>query len=195
MPSSIDALLSQIRGCQICAGDLTHGARPIVQASGGACILIAGQAPGRIVHNTGVPWDDASGNRLRQWLGITTEVFYDVTKVALVPMGFCYPGTGKSGDLPPRPECARTWHGTLLPLLSNLKLKIIIGQYALRYHLPERASQSLTEIVAAWRDLPDGIIVVPHPSPRNQGWFKNNPLFETDLLPVLRARVRESLGS
>lgn len=195
MSGSIDTLLSTIRACQLCAADLPHGVRPVVQAASSAQILIAGQAPGRIVHNTGIPWDDASGKRLRQWLGITPEVFYDASQVALVPMGFCYPGSSKSGDLPPRPECARTWHGTLLPLLSNLKIRIIIGQYALRYYLPERANQSLIEIVAAWRELPDGIIVVPHPSPRNQGWFKSNPWFEADLLPVLQARVRESFGS
>ena len=190
----IDTLLAQIRSCQICTADLPHGARPIVQAASCARILIAGQAPGRIVHTTGVAWNDASGKRLRQWLGISPEVFYDPAQVALVPMGFCYPGSGKSGDLPPRPECAQAWHGKLLPMLGQLKIRIIIGQYALRYYLPERAQQSLTEIVSAWRDLPDGTLVVPHPSPRNQGWFKANPWFEAELVPVLQTRVRDVLS-
>ena len=167
----------------------------MLQASATARVLIAGQAPGRKVHESGVPWDDASGKRLRQWLGIGPETFYDSGKVALVPMGFCFPGSAKSGDLPPRPECARTWHHQLLPLLQQVRIKIVLGQYALRYHLPELAGRPLSEVVATWREWPADVVVLPHPSPRNQGWFKAHPWFESEVVPLLRTRVESLLGT
>jgi uracil-DNA glycosylase len=159
-----------------------------------ARILIAGQAPGRKVHETGVPFNDASGDRLRAWLGISRETFYDSKQVAILAMGFCFPGTGKSGDLPPRPECAPAWRERLLPLLTNLRLTLVIGQYALAYHLPnERAS--VTEAVQGWRDHWPLTVPLPHPSPRNNLWIKRNPWFENELLPVLRTRVAEVLAA
>jgi len=192
MPDPLAALLAEIADCRICAAHLPHQPRPVVRASAGARILIAGQAPGRKVHESGVPWDDASGDRLRQWLGVDKDVFYDSRHIALVPMGFCYPGSAASGDLPPRPECMQHWHGRLLPQLGQLRLRIIIGQYALRYHLPDLAGRPLTGIVTGWRDLPAGTFVLPHPSPRNQGWFKRHPWFEQDLIPVLQDQVRQA---
>lgn len=155
-------------------------------------MLVAGQAPGRKVHETGLPFNDASGDRLRQWLGISRETFYDPKQLAILPMGFCFPGTGKSGDLPPRPECATAWRQQLLAHLPNIKLTLAIGQYAQAYYFPtERAS--LTEAVRAWRNHWPLIVPMPHPSPRNNLWLKRNPWFEQELLPVLRARVSEVL--
>ncbi|MHB8225290.1 uracil-DNA glycosylase family protein [Acidithiobacillus sp.] len=158
-----------------------------------ARILIAAQAPGRKVHETGIPFNDASGDRLRAWLGISREVFYDARQVALVPMGFCYPGTGTSGDLPPRPECARAWHEELLPHLRHLQFTLVIGQYARAYHLPAETG-TLTQVVHAWRKNWPNLIPLPHPSPRNNLWLKRNPWFEEELIPVLQARVAEVLG-
>ncbi len=193
MADDLELLLDDIKACRICEAHLPHGPRPVVQAPVNARILIAGQAPGRKVHESGIPWDDASGKRLRQWLGIDEEIFYRSGLIALVPMGFCYPGSTKGGDLSPRPECAAHWHGRLLPMLTSLNIRIIIGQYAVRYHLPKMAGQSLTEIVSAWRDLPHGMIVVPHPSPRNQAWFKRHPWFDKELVPELQRRVEQVL--
>ena len=158
-----------------------------------ARILIAGQAPGRKVHETGVPFDDASGDRLRTWLGVSRETFYDARQIAILPMGFCYPGTGKSGDLPPRPECAPAWREKLLARLKSLELTLVIGQYAQDYHLPD-AGESLTEVVRAWRKHWPRVLPLPHPSPRNNIWLKKNPWFEAELLPVLRDRVAKVLA-
>jgi uracil-DNA glycosylase len=159
---------------------------------GDARILIAGQAPGRKVHASGIPWDDASGERLREWLGIPAGIFYDPKRVALLPMGFCYPGTGKSGDLPPRPECETAWRSKLMARLPHLELVVAIGQYAVEYHL-ETSLTTLTETVQAWRSHDAGVIALPHPSPRNNIWLKRNPWFEEELLPVLRRRVKKAL--
>jgi uracil-DNA glycosylase len=159
-----------------------------------ARILIAGQAPGRKVHETGVPFNDASGERLRAWLGISRDVFYDEKQVAILPMGFCFPGTGKSGDLPPRPECAPAWRAPLLASLKNLQLTLVIGQYALAYHLP-KAGATLTDAVLAWRDHWPRVVPLPHPSPRNNLWLKRNPWFEMELLPELRVRVAQLLAA
>jgi uracil-DNA glycosylase len=157
-------------------------------------VLIAGQAPGRKVHETGVPFDDASGDRLRAWLGVTREVFYDAEQIAILPMGFCFPGSGKSGDLPPRLECAPAWREQLLSHLSNIEVTLLVGKYAQAYHLRgERLS--LTETVRAWRSYWPAIIPLPHPSPRNNIWFSRNPWFEKQLLPVLRLRVSEVLNT
>jgi len=191
--SSLTSLLREVRACTLCAQHLPLGPRPVVQVHESARILIAGQAPGRKVHDTGVPFNDASGERLRAWLGISREVFYDAERVAILPMGFCYPGTGNSGDLPPRPECAPAWRAALLSRLKNLRLTLVIGQYAQASHLPG-ADESLTEVVRAWRQHWPAMVPLPHPSPRNNLWFKRNPWFEQELIPVLRNRVKQVLA-
>ncbi len=189
-----ESLIAEVRACTICAAHLPHGVRPVVQFHPNARLLIAGQAPGRKVHASGIPFDDVSGNRLRDWMGIDRDVFYDPELVALLPMGFCYPGTGKSGDLPPRPECAPAWRAQLLARLDKLQLTLVIGQYAQAYHLHEPKS-SLTEIVQRWRDYWPNVVPLPHPSPRNNLWLRRNPWFEMQLLPMLRQRVAEVLAS
>ena len=189
----LERLLEEIRGCTICAADLPHGPRPVVQVHRDARVLIVGQAPGRKVHESGVPFDDPSGDRLRSWMGVTRETFYDPKLVAIVPMGFCYPGTGKSGDLPPRPECAPAWRGRLLGHLRQVELTLVIGMYAQAYHL-DGAGASLTETVAAWRESWPGTVPLPHPSPRNNRWLRRNPWFEAELIPRLKRRVAEALS-
>lgn len=188
---SIEALAAQARACTICADALPHGVRPVFQIGAGARIVIIGQAPGRRVHNSGVPWDDTSGDRLRAWLGVDADTFYDPSSLALLPMGFCYPGTGDSGDLPPRPECAPTWHPALLDALPDDRLTILLGTYAVGRYLPDR-SPTLTETVRRWREhLPT--LVLPHPSPRNRRWLRNNPWFEDEVIPTLQTMVRDRL--
>lgn len=192
--SKLPVLLDEIRACTICRDVLPHSPRPVVRAQRSARILIAGQAPGRKVHASGIPFDDASGDRLRDWLGVDRETFYDARRIAIVPMGFCFPGTGKSGDLPPRKECAPAWRDPLLKLLPNIELVVVIGRYALDYHLPASfAKESVTTCVAAWRTFFPRLIPLPHPSPRNIRWFKNNPAFEADVVPALKQRVQEVL--
>ena len=186
------ALLGEVRRCTLCAKDLPLGPRPILQLHPDARILIAGQAPGRKVHESGTPFADASGDRLREWLGITPEIFYSARHVSILPMGFCFPGTGKAGDLPPRPECAPAWREDLLRHLRKLKLTLVIGQYAQAYHLPD-AGGSVTATVQAWREHWPSIVPLPHPSPRNNLWLRRNPWFEEKLLPRLRLRVAEVL--
>lgn len=193
MPT-LTALLCDIRACTLCAAHLPLGPRPVVQAHSQARILIASQAPGRKVHETGVPFNDASGERLRTWLGLSPEVFYDAHQVAIAPMGFCYPGTGPSGDLPPRPECAPTWRAPLLSHLKHIKLTLVIGRYAQAYHLPEHGA-SVTAAVHAWRNTWPHTVALPHPSPRNNRWLKTHPWFEEELLPVLRQRIQEVLAA
>lgn len=190
--TSLVSLLKEVHACTICAEYLPLGPRPVLQMHASARILIVGQAPGRKVHETGIPFNDASGDRLRTWLGVSREVFYDATQVAILPMGFCFPGTGKSGDLSPRPECAPAWRVPLLSHLRQLKLTLVIGQYALAYHLPDETG-SLTEVVQAWRKHWLRIVPLPHPSPRNNLWLKRNPWFETELVPLLRDRVAAAL--
>lgn len=185
---SLPALLREVRSCTLCAKHLPLGPRPVLQMSGTARILVAGQAPGRKVHASGQPFTDASGDRLRDWLGVTEEVFYDPRQIAILPMGFCYPGTGKSGDLPPRPECAPAWRDRLLGHLPDLALTLVIGRYAIAYHLPD-ARGSLTELVRAWKSHGPSIMPLPHPSPRNNIWLRKNPWFEREVLPALRDRV------
>jgi uracil-DNA glycosylase len=170
------------------------GARPVLQINPQAKILIAGQAPGRRVHESGIPFDDPSGVRLREWLGVSRETFYDPGKVAILPMGFCYPGTGKSGDLPPRPECAERWRQQLLDSLRHVELTLVIGQYAQRWHLA-RVHKNLTETVRAWQDYGPRIVPLPHPSPRNNIWLKRNPWFSESLLPSLKVMTRAALKS
>ena len=191
MPS-FRTLISEVRRCSICSEQLPLGPRPVLQLHPDSRILIAGQAPGRKVHESGVPFDDASGDRLREWLGVSRVVFYNPKQVAILPMGFCFPGTGKSGDLPPRPECAPAWREKLLGQLENLKLTLVIGQYAQAHHLPD-AARSVTATVLSWRDYWPHVIPLPHPSPRNNIWLRKNPWFEEELLPLLRARVDKVL--
>lgn len=195
MSSAVTSLVGEIRGCRACAAALPHEPRPVLQCEPGAPILLASQAPGRRVHESGRPFTDASGDRLRDWLGVTPEQFYDPRCFAIVPMGFCYPGTGKSGDLPPRPECQELWHPRLIPLLEGLRLSLFVGSYAIRYHLGARAEKTLTDTVRAWRGHGAAVMALPHPSPRNIGWLKRNPWFEAELLPTLRRRVRRALAS
>jgi uracil-DNA glycosylase len=186
-------LLKQVRACDLCAGFLPEGPRPVLQVHPGARILIAGQAPGSRVHKTGVPFDDASGDRLRDWMGIDKTIFYDPALIAILPMGFCYPGTGKSGDLPPRPECAAAWRARLLARMPSIQLTLVIGKYALDWHLNDTAGANLTETVRAWRDHGPDVLPLPHPSPRNNVWLKRNGWFEDEVLPFLRKRVRKVL--
>ena len=185
-----DSLLAEVRNCRICADFLPLGPRPVLQVHPEARILIVGQAPGSKVHRTGIPFDDPSGDRLREWLGLSKAEFYDERIVAILPMGFCYPGTGKSGDLPPRPECAPKWRAPLLSLLTQVRLTVVIGKYAQDYHL-QTASESLTDTVSQWRNYWPSVVPLPHPSPRNNIWISKNPWFTADLLPLLRAQVEE----
>ncbi len=186
------ALLRSVRACTLCTG-LPLGPKPIFQLHPAAKILIAGQAPGRRAHERGRPFDDASGDRLRSWLGVDRIAFYDASKFAILPMGFCYPGTGTSGDLPPRSECAPAWRERLLASLPALELTLVIGQYAQAWHLRERRSDTVAATIADWRLFWPQVLPLPHPSPRNLRWFKQNPDFETELVPLLRSRVRELL--
>ena len=177
----------------VCADALDHHPRPVVQASPTARIVIIGQAPGRRVHESGIPWDDKSGEKLRSWLNLSNDEFYDPDLVAIVPMGFCYPGSAKSGDKPPRPECAPLWHDRLLSHLPEDRLEVIIGMYAQKRYIEDRA-KTLTETVRRWEDYLPRQIVMPHPSPRNQHWLAKNPWFEAETLPAVRTRVDEVLG-
>lgn len=190
---SFKSLLSEVRACTLCEVHLPHGVRPILQIHPQAKVLIVGQAPGRQVHESGVPFDDASGDRLREWMGITPEIFYDSKQVAILPMGFCFPGTGKSGDLPPRSECALAWRDQLLSYLRHVEVTLVIGQYAQAYHL-DRKQRSLTETVRAWRTYWPKLIPLPHPSPRNNIWLSRNLWFEEKLIPVLQRRLSEVLS-
>ena len=189
----MDALLAEIRSCRVCAEHLPLGPRPVVQASAGARLLIVGQAPSLTVHKTGVPWDDKSGEQLRRWLGVDRATFYDAARIALMPMGYCYPGCGNSGDLPPRKECAPLWQDRLLAQMPRIELTLLIGQYAQRHFLGKTARANVTETVEAFADYAPRFIPLPHPSPRNTGWFKHHPWFESEVLPVLRERVRHAL--
>jgi uracil-DNA glycosylase len=189
---SFAPLLAEVRGCTICTGHLPLGPRPILQLHPHARILVAGQAPGRKVYESGAPFRDASGHRLREWMGITPEIFYDPTRIAILPMGFCFPGTGKAGDLPPRPECAPAWREKLLQQLGNLRLTLVIGQYAQAYHFAAPGA-SVTRMVQSWREHWPSAVPLPHPSPRNNLWVRRNPWFEKELLPRVRARVAEIL--
>ncbi|EPQ9986043.1 uracil-DNA glycosylase family protein [Vibrio vulnificus] len=189
----LESLLTQIRACQVCASALPLGANPVVQAHSEAKILIIGQAPGTKVHHTSIPWNDTSGNRLRVWLDIEKPTFYDPKQIAIMPMGFCYPGRGQSGDLPPRKECAPLWHEALLKHLPNIELTLLIGQYAQNRYLSNKP-KTLTETVQNWQAwLPD-YLPLPHPSPRNTLWLRKNPWFEEQTVPYLRQQVHQLLS-
>jgi len=193
MSKSLDKLVKEIKACNLCTDHLPLGPRPVIQVGSLARILIVGQAPGRRVHETGIPFNDPSGERLRLWMGINKEEFYDKDKVALVPMGFCFPGTGKSGDLPPRPECADTWREKLLEQLPNIDLTIVIGQYAQGWHFGSSNKQNLTETVKSWKEFWPNAIPLPHPSPRNNIWLRKNAWFEDEVIPALQKAVNAIL--
>jgi len=193
MTKSLDLLLAEVRSCRECEAHLPLGPRPVLAAHPDARILIIGQAPGIRVHNSGVPWNDPSGERLRDWMGISREEFYDESTIAIVPMGFCYPGTGHSGDLPPRPECAQLWHDRILAELTNIKLTLLIGRYAQVWRLGEQNKSTLTQTVASWKKFTPKYLPMPHPSPRNNRWLKMNPWFEKDVLPYLKRRIKRTL--
>ncbi len=186
----LDTLLAEVRACRACETELPFEPRPVLCASTSARLLIVGQAPGTRVHETGIPWNDPSGERLRRWLGMDRAFFYDQRHVAIIPMGFCYPGRGKSGDLPPRPECAALWRERLLDCLPDIELTLVIGRYAQQYHLPD-TGRSVTATVRRWREFLPAVLPTPHPSPRNQLWLRRNPWFESELVPALQRRIRE----
>ena len=187
MPA-INDLLTSVTQCRLCEAHLPHGARPLVQLAPSAKILIAGQAPGSRAHESGIPFHDPSGDRLREWLGVSPAVFYDPNQIALLPMGFCYPGRGNNGDLPPRPECEPAWRTELLDQLPHLKMTLVLGQYAQRYHFGATGS-TLTDRVKSWQTWWPDKVPLPHPSPRNNAWLSKNPWFERNLLPALKPQI------
>ena len=191
MTRDFETTVAAVRACEICKPHLPLGPRPVFQIGQTARILVVGQAPGRRVHETGIPFNDPSGERLRSWMGIDRSVFYDSARIALLPMGFCYPGTGKSGDLPPRPECAEKWRKQLLGFLPDVQLTLAIGQYAQAWHLGEQQKDTLTETVKNWKEDWPRALALPHPSPRNNIWLRRNPWLAEEILPVLKDRVRQ----
>lgn len=189
----MNTLLKQIRNCTVCEQHLKEGVNPVIAASPKSKLIIIGQAPGRIVHNTGIPWNDKSGDNLRSWLGIDKPAFYDTNMIALMPMGFCFPGTDKTGDLPPRPECAPLWHSKLLALMPDAKLILLIGRYAQTYYLGNRLKNTLTETVHCFRNYLPAYFPLPHPSPRNNIWLAKNKWFGEEVLPELKKQVQDIL--
>ena len=186
---TLETLLAAVRSCRACEAHLPLGPRPVLRAGATARILVVGQAPAVRVHNTGIPWDDPSGDRLRAWMGVDKDVFYDESRIAIIPMGYCYPGRGNGGDMPPRRECATLWLDQLLARLPRIELTLLIGQYAQRHFLGTRRKRSLTETVKGWEEYGPDYFPLPHPSPRNQPWFRRHPWFEQGLVPELGARV------
>lgn len=198
MPESVKstplaALLAEVRACTLCTAHLPLCPRPVLRVDARASVLIIGQAPGTRVHASGIPWDDASGERLRSWMAVDGEAFYDPARFAIMPMGFCYPGKGKGGDLPPRPECAPLWHPRIRPLLPKVQLTLLIGRYAHLGYLPQARQQTLEASVRDWRAaLKQGLLPLPHPSPRNNRWLRERPWFEAEVVPALRAALRQA---
>ena len=191
---ALASLLREIRACRVCAAHLPLGPRPVLRAKASARLLIIGQAPGTKVHESGIPWNDRSGDRLRDWLQLDREDFYDESRVAIVPMGFCYPGVDKNGgDRPPRKECAPLWHDRVMRRLPNIALTLLVGSYAQAYYLEARRQATMTATVRAWRQYLPGCLPLPHPSWRNTGWLKRNPWFNSELLPLLHERVQSLL--
>lgn len=193
MNEDLEDLATAVRSCRLCADHLPLGPRPVLRPSSTARLLIAGQAPGTKVHQSGTPWNDASGNRLREWLDLPKSVFYDDAKVAIIPQAFCYPGKGPNGDLPPPPICQKTWHPRLHAAMPQIETYVLAGHYAQAYHLGDKRKRTLGETVAAWREYAPLYFPLPHPSWHNNHWLKANPWFERDLVPVLRDRVRRLL--
>ena len=196
--TKLDILLKEVRACRVCETELPLEPNPVLRAKRSASILVIGQAPGTKVHESGIPWNDASGKRLREWMKVDDKIFYDPTKIAIIPMGFCYPGKGKSGDLPPREECAPLWHKKLLAHLPNIKITLLIGQYAQKHYLSDFENinrVSVTETVSNWKKYSPKYFPLPHPSPRNTLWLKKNSWFEQKTIPQLRKQVRAALNS
>ena len=187
----MDELLNEIRGCKLCASNLPLGPRAVLSAHEDSKVIIIGQAPGTKVHTSGIPWDDQSGKALRSWMNVSNEEFYDPKKFAIIPMGFCYPGKGRSGDLPPRPECAETWHEKLLSKMQSVELVLLIGQYAQRAYLDQSEKRNLTETVRRFDEFGPMYLPLPHPSPRNRFWLQKNPWFEADVIPYLQLRLQQ----
>ena len=189
--TKLAALTEEVRACTLCAEHLPFAPNPVVRPSSTAKVLIVGQAPGTKVHETGIPWNDPSGNKLREWMGVDRELFYNNKLIAIMPAGFCYPGKGKSGDLPPRPECAPTWHPRVMSHMKKIELILLIGQYAQKYYLKETSKKTLTETVKAWQEYAPLYLPMPHPSPRNKLWLKKNSWFERDIVPTLRRQIKK----
>lgn len=194
LDTTLADLLDEVRACRVCEAHLPCGPRPVLRAAPSARLLIVGQAPGRKVHETGIPWNDPSGELLRDWLDIDRERFYDPRRIAIIPAGFCYPGKGAGGDLPPRPECAPLWHPRLRALLPEVRLTLLVGQYAHAYYLGKARRKTLADTVRARQEFAPEFLPLPHPSPRNRRWLRINDWFERDVVPELRARVRKALG-
>lgn len=193
---SLPALLRAISACQICASALPHAPRPVLRATSSARIVIAGQAPGTRVHESGMPFTDPSGDRLRDWMGVDSETFYNDKLIAIVPMGFCFPGLDeKGGDLPPRKECAPAWRSSVFTHLNNVKLTLLVGSYAQNWHLKDSRKPTLSETVKAFKEYGPELLPLPHPSWRNNAWLKKNPWFTDDLLPHLRRRISRILSA
>lgn len=188
----MENLLKEIRQCNVCEKYLTAGVRPVLAAHPESKIAIIGQAPGSVVHRSGIPWDDKSGKRLRTWLGVDEATFYNPEIFAIIPMGFCYPGTGKSGDLPPRKECAPLWHGKLHTYMPRLELTLLIGTYAQAYYLRKNRKKNLTETVQSYAEYLPSFLPMPHPSPRNNIWLKKNAWFEEEVLPTLQIIIQKA---
>ena len=186
----IEELLNNIKQCRICDEYLPMGANPVMAAGKNSKIIVIGQAPGRVVHATNIPWNDKSGDNLRNWLGVTRDQFYDTSLFSLMPMGFCYPGTGKSGDLPPRKECAPKWHAPLIDCMRRTELVLLVGNYAQQYYLKKNAKSTLTETVHSFEDYLPMYLPLPHPSPRNNIWMAKNPWFSKEVIPYLRKRIK-----
>ncbi|MBZ0106520.1 MAG: uracil-DNA glycosylase family protein [Sulfuricella denitrificans] len=186
---NLESLLDQIRACRVCEAHLPLGPKPVLRAAANAHLMIVGQAPGRRAHETGIPWNDPSGDRLRLWLNMSREMFYNEQRIAIIPTAFCYPGTGANGDLPPCPECAPLWHPQLRARLPQVRLTLLVGSHAQAYYLGRHRKKTLRATVQAWQEYQPEFFPLPHPSPRNQRWFKLNPWFEQDVLPALRRRV------
>lgn len=189
----LQQLLASVSACNLCQDKLPHPPRPVLRANANAGILIIGQAPGTRVHATGIPWNDPSGRRLREWMGVDEATFYDSGRIAIVPMGFCFPGKGRSGDLPPRPECAPQWHAQILAQLPHIRCTLLIGQYAQRYYLPDLRG-SVADRVARWREFAPRTFVLPHPSPRNTRWLQLHGWFQQDVVPVLQQTLADLLS-
>jgi len=192
---NLECLLEEARSCRVCATSLPLGPKPVLQLAGAARLLIIGQAPGRRVHQSGVPWDDASGRRLRDWMMVDASDFYDQSKVAILPMGFCYPGAGgNGGDRPPRPECAPLWHERLIALLPHRQLTLLVGQYAQRHYLGSKRKSSMTDTVKGFADYGPQLFPLPHPSWRSAIWMQKHPWFQQSTIPALRNAVSNCIG-
>ena len=189
--TELKPLLNEIAACTVCAAFLQHGPRPVLQAGRQSKLVIIGQAPGKVVHQSGIPWQDKSGDNLRTWLGIGEDTFYNPEQIALIPMGFCYPGKGKSRDLPPREECAPRWHGRLLQTMTDIKLTLLIGTYAQTHYLRGKNERTLTETVKNFKSYLPDFFVLPHPSPRNNIWMAKNPWFREEVVPTLQAHIKQ----